>query len=150
MAVPSNPARNGTSSDPKALQAVFAAPWDITFTPLDTCSLVVLTGDKCKRVRNATDRNAADIIANYLVWLAADDASKVNLADQHSTTLFDPVAVYLAQRQGLCAMEKLNLRVTDDGCTVIDPQGRQVNVATKWKDLGAFENFPVERLAGKK
>ena len=38
---------------------------------------------------------------------------------------------------------------TADGMTVLDPQGKSVNVATKWKDLGAFEDFLVERLAMK-
>jgi len=134
-------------ADPKALQVVFAAPWEITITPLDTCGLVVLTGDKYQRVREATDRNVSDLIANYRVWLAAGQAV-ANLADQRSSTLFDPVAVYLAQRRDLCVMEQLRLRVTEDGQTVVDPHGRQVNVATKWKDLGAFEDFMVDRLTG--
>jgi hypothetical protein len=60
------------------------------------------------------------------------------------------VAVYLAVRQDLCVMEKLGIRVTDDGMTVIDPQAKQVNVATAWKDLGGFEDFLVERLTGKR
>ena len=32
---------------------------------------------------------------------------------------------------------------------VIDPQARSVNVAARWKDLGAYEDFLVGRLAGK-
>ena len=43
-------------------------------------------------------------------------------------------------------MEKIHLRVTDDGLTVIDPQAREVNVAAQWKDLGAYEDFLVNRL----
>ena len=136
-------------ADPKALQAVFAAPWDITITPLDTCGLVTLAGDKYGRVRDATDRNVADLIANYRVWVANQPALAADMADHHSTTLFDTVAVYLALRPDQCVMEKLNLRVTDDGFTVIDPQARPVNVAAQWKDLGAYEDFLVERLAGK-
>ena len=135
-------------ADPKALQAVFAAPWDITITPLDTCGLVQLTGDKYQRVRDITDRNATNLIANYRLWLAADPASPADAADHHSSTLFDTVAVYLAQRQDLCVMEKMHLRVTDDGMTVIDPQAREVNVAAHWNDLGAYEDFLVDRLAG--
>jgi inosine-uridine nucleoside N-ribohydrolase len=136
-------------ADPKALQAVFAAPWDITITPLDTCGLVTLAGDKYGRVRDATDRNVADLIANYRVWVANQPTLASDMADHHSTTLFDTVAVYLALRPEQCVMEKLNLRVTDDGFTVIDPQARAVNVAAQWKDLGAYEDFLVERLAGK-
>jgi inosine-uridine nucleoside N-ribohydrolase len=133
-------------ADPKALQAVFAAPWDITITPLDTCGLVQLSGDKYQRVREATGRTATNLMANYRLWLAADPASPAGVADQHSSTLFDTVAVYLAMRQDLCVMEKLNLRVTDDGFTVIDPHGRPVNVATQWKNIGAYEDFLVNRL----
>jgi len=135
--------------DPKALQQVFAAPWNVTITPLDTCGLVTLTGDKYRRVRDATDRNVADLITNYRIWLTNQPALAQDLADKHSTTLFDPVAVYLAIGPDQCAMEKLGLRVTDDGFTVIDPQARQVNVAAQWKDLGAFEDFLANRLAGK-
>jgi inosine-uridine nucleoside N-ribohydrolase len=136
-------------ADPKALQAVFAAPWDITITPLDTCGLVTLAGDKYGRVRDATDRSVADLIANYRIWVANQPTLAADMADHHSTTLFDTVAVYLALRPEQCVMEKLNLRVTDDGFTVIDPQARLVNVATQWKDLGTYEDFLVERLAGK-
>jgi inosine-uridine nucleoside N-ribohydrolase len=134
-------------ADPKALQAVFAAPWAITITPLDTCGLVQLTGDKYQRVRDASDRNAINLMANYRLWLAADPASPAGVADQHSSTLFDTVAVYLAMHQDLCVMEKLNLRVTDDGFTIIDPPGRSVNVATQWKNIGAYEDFLANRLA---
>lgn len=135
-------------ANPKAMQAVFAAPWDITITPLDTCGLVQLTGEKYRRVRDTLEQRAADVISNYRLWLAADPASAANAADDHSSTLFDTVAVYLAQHQDLCVMEKLHLRVTDEGMTIIDPQARLVNVATQWKNLDAYENFLVDRLTG--
>jgi len=136
-------------ADPKACQAVFAAPWSMTLTPLDTCGLVHLTGEKYRRVRDCPDRIAADIIANYRIWAAADNKLPADMADQRSSTLFDTAAVYLAIRQDLCQMEKLGLRVTDDGMTVVDRHARRVNVATGWKDLGAFEDFLVERLTGR-
>jgi inosine-uridine nucleoside N-ribohydrolase len=136
--------------DPKAMQSVFAAPWDITITPLDTCGLVILSGDRYRRVREATDRNVADVIANYRIWLVNQPTLPADMADKRSSTLFDPVAVYLAIGPEQCVMEKLGLRVTDDGFTVVDPQARQVNVATQWKDLGAYEDFLVDRLTGKR
>ena len=135
-------------ADPKACQAVFTAPWNITITPLDTCGLVTLTGEKYRRVRDSQDRIAADIIANYRLWAAADPNSPANIADERSSTLFDTVAVYLAIRQDLCVMEKLGICVTDDGFTVIDPRAKQMNVATSWKDLSGFEDWMVERLTG--
>jgi inosine-uridine nucleoside N-ribohydrolase len=136
--------------NPKACQAVFTAPWDMTITPLDTCGLVTLTGEKYRRVRNSQDRIAADIVANYRVWVTGDAKLPATMADERSSTLFDTVAVYLAVRQDLCVMEKLGIRVTDDGMTVMDRQAKQINVATSWKDLGGFEDWIVERLKGKR
>ena len=136
-------------ADPQAMQAVFAAPWDITITPLDTCGLVTLTGDRYRRVRDSFDRNVADLITNYRIWLTNQPSLAQDMADKRSTTLFDPVAVYLAIGPDQCVMEKLGLRVTDNGFTVIDPQARPVNAATQWKDLGAYEDFLVNRLTGR-
>ena len=133
-------------ADPHALQAIFAAPWDITITPLDTCGLVQLNGPLYRRVCDSPAHRVADLIPNYRLWLAADPASTTNAAEEHSTVLFDTVAVYLAQRQDLCLMEKLHLRVTDEGMTVVDPKARVVNVAMHWKNLAGYEDFLVKRL----
>jgi inosine-uridine nucleoside N-ribohydrolase len=89
-------AEYNVACDPKALQAVFAATWDITITPLDTCSLVMLSGHNYRRVRDARDPCVADLIASYRLWLATDPKSSPDTANQHSSTLFDTVAVYLA------------------------------------------------------
>ncbi len=125
---------------PKALQAVFAAPWDITITPLDTCGIIRLTGRKFKRVYQCKDPVIQALMANYRAWLNKPGHPTA------SSTLFDTVAIYLALSEELCEMEKLPIRVTDDGRTVIDRKARTVHSAMKWKDLGAFEDFMVERL----
>jgi inosine-uridine nucleoside N-ribohydrolase len=135
--------------NPKACQAAFTAPWDMTITPLDTCGIVTLTGEKYRRVRDSQDRIAADIIANYRVWAAATPNYPPVATVTRSSTLFDAVAIYLAIRQDLCVMEKLRLRVTNDGFTVIAPSAKEINVATKWKDLSGFEDWMVERLTAK-
>jgi inosine-uridine nucleoside N-ribohydrolase len=129
----------------KASQTVFTADWDMTITPLDTCSLVVLKGDKYKKVLDSANPVARAVIENYRVWLKS---GKMNVADINvrSSTLFDTVAVYLAMKTDLLEMENLGIRVTNDGMTAIDEKARKVNCATKWKDLGAFEDFLVERL----
>jgi hypothetical protein len=43
-------------------------------------------------------------------------------------------------------MEKLGIRVTDDGYTAIDDKAKKINCATNWKNLGAFEDLLVKRL----
>ena len=127
--------------DPQSLQKVFAAPWDITITPLDTCGLVRLEGDNYRRIYNSDDPWLDALIENYKVWLPGasymdpdTDPSKI------SSTLFDTVAVYLAAEQDLVQMRDLPLRITDDGYTVIDEvDGRIVHCATSWKDLPAYK-----------
>jgi hypothetical protein len=46
----------------------------------------------------------------------------------------------------LVKMEKLGIRVTDDGHTKIDGDAKIIECAMEWKNLGAFENFLVGRL----
>jgi inosine-uridine nucleoside N-ribohydrolase len=128
----------------KAAQQVLAAAWQVTITPLDTCGLVRLDGELYRSVREATNPVAATVIENYRIWSAG--GQDPHAADSHSTTLFDTVAVYLAFTQQLCTMETLNLRVTDDGFTRVDPDGKRMQVATQWKNLDAYRNLLVQRL----
>jgi len=132
-------------ADPGSLQAVFAAPWAKTITPLDTCGLVQLKGEKYARVRDATDPMLQALITNYRIWCG----KRPERADTASSILFDTMAVYLAIRDDLCKMETLPLRVTPKGMTVIDNEkGRKVRAAVAWKDLPAYEDWLVERLLG--
>ncbi len=128
-------------ANPKALQKVFAAPWDITITPLDTCGIIRLKGEKYQKVYRCKDPVIQALMASYRVW-----SRKGNDPTKASSVLFDTVAVYLALTEELLQMEKLPIRVTDKGHTVIDQKARIANCAMKWTDLGAFEDFMVERL----
>jgi len=136
--------------DPVSLQKVFAAPWDCTITPLDTCGLVRLSGDLYRLIHDSDDPWMKALIENYKVWLpgasymAADtDPGRI------SSTLFDTVAVYLALEEDLLEMQDLPLRVTDDGYTVIDEtNGRMVHCAVAWNELPAFKRKLVDILTG--
>jgi inosine-uridine nucleoside N-ribohydrolase len=135
-------------ADPKACQKVFTAPWEMTITPLDTCGLVDLGGERYRRMRDCADPIPAAIIANYRLWSRHDKPNN-DVAERQSSTLFDTVAVYLACQQKLCTMERLGLRVTDQGFTVIDAQAKPVNCAMAWKSLDAYRDFLVDRLTAK-
>jgi inosine-uridine nucleoside N-ribohydrolase len=135
-------------ADAKACQKVFTAPWDMTITPLDTCGLIVLKGERYARVRDSQAPVAQAIMENYRLWAERQDKNR-KVAEERSSTLFDTVAVYLAFSQDLCKMEKLNLRVSDDGFTRIDEAGKGMNVATEWKDMAAFEELLVQRVTAK-
>ena len=133
--------------DPKSLQQVFAAPWDCTITPLDTCGRVRLRGDHYQKIYRSNDPWLRALIENYKVFLPLAPFVEGIDAALTSTTLFDTVAVYLAFAQDLVEMEELPIRVTDDGYTVIDAEhGRPVHCATAWRDLAGFEDKLVEIL----
>ena len=144
---------------PKAVQKVFTAAWDVTITPLDTCGIVNLKGNKYQKVLKANTTLSKTLIDNYRAWykqgivnskkdLSQDQVNKrVNQkVNSSSTTLFDTVGIYLAMTTKLVKMEKLGITVTDDGYTRIDKNAKVINCATEWKDLGAFEDFLVDRL----
>jgi inosine-uridine nucleoside N-ribohydrolase len=131
----------------KESQKVFTADWiDMTITPLDTCSLVILKGEKYKKVLDSNNTLAKVVIGNYRVWLKSSKNMKEEDINSRSSTLFDTVAIYLALKTDLLEMENLGITVTNNGMTAIDENARKVNCATKWKNLGAFEDFLVERL----
>ncbi len=140
-------AEYNVKADVKACQRAFTASWDMTITPLDTCGLIDLTGDRYARVRDSKDPVARTIIENYRIWSVAQNKGQpTQVAEERSSTLFDTVAVYLAFSQQFLKMEKLGLRVDDAGFTRIDPAAKTLNVATEWKDLDGFRDFLVQRL----
>ena len=132
---------------PAALQAVFRAPWEITLTPLDTCGLVRLQGDKFRRVHDCPDPLIRALMENYQHWREAGERRELP-PPAASSVLFDTVAVYLAYSEALTEIEDVSCTVTDEGFTKIDPAGRVVRAAVRWKDLGAYEDHLVQRLTG--
>lgn len=146
-------------ADPKAVQKVFAAPWDVTITPLDTCGIVYLRGRKYQKVLKNDSPLTNALIENYRAWYKQgilnsqkdlSDAEVNKRVDQKcnssSTTLFDTVGIYLGMTTKLVKMEKLGIAVTDDGYTRIDNKAKVINCATEWKDLSAFEDLLTDRL----
>lgn len=143
----------------KEAQKVFTAPWNMTITPLDTCGIIQLKNQKYQKVLNKNSPLTRALMENYRAWHKQGirsnnkDLSEAELnkrvdqkCNSSSSTLFDTVGIYLAMSTELVKMEKLPIIVTDDGHTKIDENGKAINCATEWKDLGAFEDFLVDRL----
>jgi inosine-uridine nucleoside N-ribohydrolase len=146
-------------ADAKACRKVFTAAWPITITPLDTCGLVHLRGDKYQKVLRRNSAVTSNLIQNYRAWQAdglkgerkgIDAANLARLVNNQlnsaSSTLFDTVAVYLAINTDLVRMEQLPVEVTDDGYTKIVEGAKVIHCAVEWKSLDGFEDFLVERL----
>jgi hypothetical protein len=118
-------------------------------TPLDTCGIVYIKGEKYKRVLESKNPLAKALIENYKVWLPRANwvKDKYNVATG-SSTLFDTVAIYLGYTESLVNMETHKLSIDDKGFTKIDPNGNPVRCAMSWKDLDAFEDHLLERILG--
>jgi inosine-uridine nucleoside N-ribohydrolase len=127
--------------DIPAAQAVFAAPWDITIAPLDTCGNLRLDGEDYARVVKSETKRARIVVENYELWKNRDQHPK-----DSSSILFDTEAVYLCWSTDLLTMETVKLRVDDKGMTVEDPKGRPVHCALGWKDEAAYKKALVEAL----
>jgi inosine-uridine nucleoside N-ribohydrolase len=130
-----------------AAKAVLSAPWrHIAITPLDTCGLVKLSGERFAAMKASHDPLAQAVLENYRIWARKDKLDQLTV----STVLFDCVAVYLARpdAQTLLELETLSIAVTPDGFTKIDPAGKSMSVASQWKDLDAFDDLLVKILLG--
>ncbi len=133
--------------DIKACQAVFKAPWKrMTITPLDTCGIIHLRGDKYKKVRDSDDPLAKALVQNYRIWRLNNAPGPIKDDETASSTLFDTVAVYLAFTDKLLKMERLPITVDDKGFTLIDEKANKMRVATEWKDLSAYEDLLAHRI----
>jgi inosine-uridine nucleoside N-ribohydrolase len=130
----------------EACRRVFETEWDITITPLDTCGLVTLSGDRYKKILTSSNPTTQAIIENYKAWVKKSPIHKKLDADSESSILFDTVAIYLALSEELIRIENLGIKVTNKGKTVIDEESNILRVATSWKDLEGFKDFLVERL----
>ncbi len=130
-------------ADVTACQAALSAAWPVTITPLDTCGLVQLKGNLYREVQDSLHPVARAIIENYRVW-----AQDPKVAETQSSILFDTVAVYLVFNEQACQMETIGIRVDNEGYTRIDPNAKQMNVATAWKDLNGFNDLLVHRITG--
>ena len=134
---------------PAALRKVLSAPWqDILLTPLDTCGLVSLSGEKYRAIWASTnDPVLRALVENYCIFAQRVDWVHCDFFATRSTVLFDCVAVYLAYSEELVETETVEFDITDDGFTRRSAHGPfKTRVALRWKNLPAFEDHLVERL----
>jgi inosine-uridine nucleoside N-ribohydrolase len=128
-----------------AAQTVLSAPWrGISITPLDTCGRINLSGDRFAKLIGSHDALVQAVLENYRIWSHKERIEQL----KSSSTLFDTVAIYLAYpgERPLMKLETLSIRVTDDGFTRIDPQGRSMSVATEWTDQDGYRDLLVRTL----
>lgn len=133
---------------PEALRTVFEGDWECSITPLDTCDLFQLKGDRYKQFVACDKPCASAVMDNYGAWLPKADWMKdKSMIENRSSTLFDVVAVSMAFSEQWMQMEDLPLHVTDEGKTVVtDNDGRPVRCAIRWRDYETYCDHVLERL----
>jgi inosine-uridine nucleoside N-ribohydrolase len=129
--------------DVPACKAVFAAPWEITLTPLDTCGTVVLDGERYGSLVRSTDPVVEAIIENYETWHFARGQTTRPVK---SSVLFDTVAVYLCTTEGLVEIESLHIDVQKTGLMHIKKGGKLCRCATSWRDYVGYLDWMMGRL----
>jgi inosine-uridine nucleoside N-ribohydrolase/dienelactone hydrolase len=127
--------------DVAAIQAVFAAPWEITIAPLDSCGTLALSGARYAAVRQSGHPLARVTLENYALW-----SNRKNYAADVTSILFDTLAIYLAHSEDWVNVETVNLSIDAEGNTNVDPAGRPVRCALSWKDRAAYEDHFVNAL----
>ncbi len=133
--------------DPKALQVVLSAGWPCAITPLDTCGRFILDAGDMAAVSASSDPFARAAVANSEAWLPnAPWMAKDFDLKQHSSILFDVVAVAMVYDTSSLVMETLPIAVRDDGMTVVDAAGHSVQVATAWRNMAALRRSLVDTL----
>ncbi|AGN01073.1 inosine/uridine-preferring nucleoside hydrolase [Salinarchaeum sp. Harcht-Bsk1] len=149
---PERDAETNVRVDPAAFRRVLAADWrDVLLTPLDTCGLLTLDGERYNAIWSATDdpllRSVIEnvcIFAPRVPWMPYEDFTR------RSSTLFDSVAVDLARTESFVEVERARFDVTDDGLTVPGEGGEfEARVALEWADLDGFEAYLTETLLGR-
>ncbi len=130
-----------------AARTALLAPWlETIITPLDTCGLVRLGGERFKGLAESDDPLCRTLLENYRIWAKKESAKDLSA----SSVLFDTVAVYLALPgdKPLLRLEQLRIGIKPDGLTVIDSAGAKMSVAAAWRNLDGYEDFLVSRLLG--
>ncbi|MDM8008428.1 MAG: nucleoside hydrolase [Phycisphaerae bacterium] len=128
-------------ADAASWQAMVAAPWTITTSPLDASEELVLRGKSYATVAESQHPLARIVIENYNLWTHRKGYPK-----DASSILFDTAAVYLAHSEEYARIETRSLIVNDQGHTLISPNGKNIRCQLEWKDRQAFDAFLVQTL----
>ena len=116
--------------DPEAARRVIAAGTAVTFVPLDATNHVPWTERLLSRL-GGLDAPAADAVHQMA-------ASRQSLAGFY---LWDELAAMAAVTPELVTVERMTIRVDDDGATVQDPAGVAVDVAVDAESTLATDEF---------
>lgn len=129
--------------DVAAAQAVFAAPWEITYAPLDVNGTLSLKDARYQAVAGSDRPAARVVIDNYAQW-----SNRRHYGENESSILFDTTAARLVLNEDWMEVKPVKLSIDEKGNTVPDENGRVVRCALGWTDRDAFEKYLIKSLTG--
>lgn len=128
-------------ADVESWQAMVAAPWKITTSPLDASAELVLRGKSFAAVAQSHHPLARIVHENYKLWDHRD-----RYPNDASSILYDTAAIYLAHAEEFARIETRKLIVDNLGHTLVSEDGREMRCQLGWKDRESFDDFLVNTL----
>ena len=135
---------------PYCMQRMLEAGWNVSITPLDTCGTATLPPQNSQPFVASSNSWSLGLSASLLYFCTALPCQ----LNQATTPLYDTVATLLTLPNAgdFINFKTLNIRVTEDGYTVIDDRaGTQTEVALYWKNdivgLNQYRVFLVSTLS---
>ena len=141
---------------------MYTAGWPVMSTPLDTCGVAVLVWPSFNAWVSVPTRLATVLARAYLYWVANCDCWWQPGNGTHTDVWYDVVAVYLAtlppawssdaspppSLRKWVELQSLNITVTGEGYTVVDPRHvAPVVEAVRWVDRDAFLMWVGDTIA---
>ncbi|MDE3180922.1 MAG: nucleoside hydrolase [Acidobacteriota bacterium] len=122
-------------SDVAAAQTVFSSGVPIVMAPLDVTAMLQLSAKDRERIFNSGAPLTAALAALYHLW-------------GHPTPiLFDPMAVAMLIRPGICQTERLAVRIDSHGYSRVDQGGKPNAAVGMHTNPARFFHFYISRVA---
>ena len=141
-------AEYNVASDVEAFRTVLHGDVaSFAITPLDTCGEMIIDGKEYQQLKASHDTQVQALFDIYPIWADLVTWDKPDYLDEHSSIIYDAVAVYLAlPDHEWLPTEPVKLSVSDDGLTRPDETGTPVNAALRWENLPAFKTWFTQRM----
>jgi inosine-uridine nucleoside N-ribohydrolase len=133
-----------------ASQETYGTVWNtsLSISPIDIGMTAFINGENYQKLLSSTNIVTSTLLQCYIYWNqhGGDGDTKSS-----STTLWDPTAAYMVfSDSSLMVFQNLKMVVNSRGETVVDTNGRPVNVATSWVNNGEqmWSDLVVSKLIG--
>ena len=126
---------------------MYAASWNVTITPLDTCGTVTLSGPAYLDYMSGVSLVSRTLAQAQLFWSVNGGGGGQSILTSTSIW-YDTVAAYMVDSPSLLEFSNIQLLVTSEGYTVVSEQGSPVTAALNWahynEDEAAYEDYVAD------